>query len=169
MEHFDVVTRPVAALDRANVDTDQIIPKQFLKRIERTGYGEFLFFDWAKARTSRSTGPSSTAPRSSSPARTSAAAPPASTPPWALEDAGFRAIVAPSFADIFRTNCGKIGLLAVTLGEADVRELIERAPAEATVDLERQVVVLPSGREAPFAIDADLRDRLLRAGSTTSA
>ena len=126
MEHFDVVTGPVAALDRANVDTDQIIPKQFLKRIERTGYGQFLFWDWAKDADFPLNRPEfERAPilvaganfgcglvararrRGRSPAR------------------GFRAIIAPSFADIFRSNCGKNGLLTVELPEADVRELID--------------------------------------------
>ena len=81
--------------------------------------------------------------------------------PWALEDAGYRAIIAPSFADIFRSNCGKVGLVCVVLPEADVRELLDAAPAEATVDLERRVVVLPSGREVAFPFDDALRDRIL--------
>src|SRR3954470_18092934 len=157
MDPIKTITGPVSVLDRADVDTDQIIPKQFLKRVERTGFGEFLFYDWAQEpgwdlpsnpilATGRNFGSGSSREHA----------------PWALQDAGFRAIVAPSFADIFRSNCGKIGLLCVTLAEQDVRELIERAPARATVDLEREVVILPSGRPVGFEIDPDLRERLLR-------
>ena len=80
---------------------------------------------------------------------------------WALHDYGFRAVIAPSLGDIFRNNAGKNGLLAITLPEADVRELMQAAPAAATVDLEREVVVLASGREVGFSIEAGLRHRLL--------
>jgi 3-isopropylmalate/(R)-2-methylmalate dehydratase small subunit len=161
MEPFIRVTGAVAALDRANVDTDQIIPKQFLKRIERSG----------SASSCSTTGGAT----SRLPAR-AARVPPRPDPgrgrqlrlgssrehaPWALQDWGYRVIVAPSFADIFRSNCAKIGLLAVQLPEPDVRELIDRAPAVATVDLERQVVTLPSGREASFAIEPHVRENLL--------
>ena len=161
MEHFDGVTGPVAALDRANVDTDQIIPKQFLKRIEKTGYGQFLFWDWAKDdgfplnRPDFERAPilAVGANFGCGSSREHAA--------WALAGRGYRAIIAPSFADIFRSNCGKNGLLTVELPEADVRELIEAAPAAATVDLERRIVTLPSGREVAFAVDEDVRYRLL--------
>ena len=106
----------MSVLDRADVDTDQIIPKQFLKRVERTGFGEFLFYDWAKQpgwdlpanpilATGRNFGCGSSREHA----------------PWALEDYGFQAIVAPSFADIFYSNCTKIGLLPVVLPEEDVR------------------------------------------------
>jgi 3-isopropylmalate/(R)-2-methylmalate dehydratase small subunit len=154
-------TGRIAALDLANVDTDQIIPKQFLKRIERDGFGEFLFWEWRKdaafalnrpdyaGATILAAGPNFGCGSS----REHAA--------WAIEGAGFRAVVAASFGDIFRTNAGKIGLLAVVLPEEDVRELMALAPAEATVDLERQTVTLPSDREVPFAVDPDLRERLL--------
>jgi 3-isopropylmalate/(R)-2-methylmalate dehydratase small subunit len=156
-----VVSGAVAALDRANVDTDQIIPKQFLKRIERTGFGEFLFFDWMKdpdfplhrpefqGAPILATGPNFGSGSSREHA------------PWALQDHGFEAIVAPSFSDIFKQNCAMIGLLAVELPDGDVRELLDAAPAEATVDLERRTVTLPSGREAAFAIADDTRERLL--------
>ena len=161
MKPVRVVTGPVAALDRASVDTDQIIPKQFLKRIERTGYGEFLFDDWMREpdfplrrddfrgapilATGRNFGCGSS--------REHAA--------WALQDFGFQAIVAESFADIFATNCGKNGLLTVELPADAVRELLDRAPAAATVDLEAQRVTLPSGREVAFEVDPGLRERLL--------
>ena len=161
MKPFRSVTARAAVLDRASVDTDQIIPKQFLKRIERTGYGEFLFFDWMKdpdfelrrqaegARillTGRNFGCGSS--------REHAA--------WALQDYGFDVVVAPSFGDIFRSNALKIGLVPITLDEADVRVLMEEAgDGELTVDLERQAVVAPSGREIEFPFDAFARMCLL--------
>jgi 3-isopropylmalate/(R)-2-methylmalate dehydratase small subunit len=161
MQAFTKVTGTVAALDRANVDTDQIIPKQFLKRIQRTGFAEGLFFAWRQDpdfplnRPEFAGAPILVAGKNfgSGSSREHA--------PWALEDAGYRAIIAPSFADIFRSNCGKVGLVCVVLPEADVRELLDAAPAEATVDLERRVVVLPSGREVAFPFDDALRDRIL--------
>ena len=153
MKALRSVTGVAAVLDRPDVDTDQIIPKQFLKRIERTGFGEFLFFDWAKEPgwdlpsnpilvTGRNFGCGSSREHA----------------PWALEDYGFKAIVAPSFADIFYNNCTKIGLLPVVVPEEDVRALMEAG--EATVDLERQVVSF-DGREVSFHIDEDARHRLL--------
>jgi 3-isopropylmalate/(R)-2-methylmalate dehydratase small subunit len=161
MKPVHIVAGRVAALDRANVDTDQIIPKQFLKRIERTGFGEFLFYDWVKQPDFPLNRPEfqgapilAAGPNFGSGSSREHA-------PWALQDYGFDAIIAPSFSDIFKSNCAMIGLLAVELGEEDVRELLDLAPAEATVDLERQMVTLPSGREVPFAIDADIRERLL--------
>jgi 3-isopropylmalate/(R)-2-methylmalate dehydratase small subunit len=161
MKAFRSVTSTAVVLDRPDVDTDQIIPKQFLKRIERTGYGQFLFWDWAKDPDFPLNDPAferapilvAGANFGCGSSREHAA--------WALAGRGFRAIVAPSFADIFRSNCGKNGLLTVELPEADVRELIEAAPATATVDLERQVVTLPSGREVAFAVDEGVRYRLL--------
>jgi 3-isopropylmalate/(R)-2-methylmalate dehydratase small subunit len=152
---------PVAALDRANVDTDQIIPKQFLKRIERTGFGEFLFYDWRREPDFPLNRPEfagapilATGPNFGSGSSREHA-------PWALQDAGYEAIVAESFSDIFTSNCMKIGLLPVRLSAADVRELLDRAPDPAMVDLEACTVTLPSGREAAFEIDADARERLL--------
>jgi 3-isopropylmalate/(R)-2-methylmalate dehydratase small subunit len=153
MEPFRKVSGRVQVLDRADVDTDQIIPKQFLKRIERTGFGEFLFCDWRKEGleleagrpilvTGRNFGCGSSREHAV----------------WALEDFGFRAIVSPSFADIFYANCTKIGVLPVTLPEASVRALMEAE--EATVDLEAQVVSW-EGHEVPFEINAEIRERLL--------
>src|SRR6266540_3113609 len=143
----------VSVLDRSDVDTDQIIPKQFLKRVERTGFGEFLFYDWAKEpgwelppnpilATGRNFGSGSSREHA----------------PWALEDYGFKAIVAPSFADIFYSNCTKIGLLPVPLSEDEVEALMEAEEAE--IDLEGQVVRF-AGREAPFEIDQEIKRRLL--------
>ena len=154
MDPVRKVSGRVQVLDRADVDTDQIIPKQFLKRIERAGFGEFLFHDWRREgleldhgrpilATGRNFGCGSSREHAV----------------WALEDFGFRAIVAPSFADIFYANCSKIGVLAVVLPEDDVRALMQSD--EATVDLERQVVAF-DGREVGFEINPEIRERLLR-------
>ena len=164
MEPVTRVSGRMAPLDRADVDTDQIIPKQFLKRIERTGYGPFLFYDWRKAEdfvldrrehqgaTVLVTGANFGCGSSREHA------------PWAIRDAGFRAIVASSFADIFRANCYKTGLLAVTLPESQVRHLIDLASeapeAEITVDLEAQQVC-GDGFAYRFEIDAFARECLL--------
>ena len=161
MKPVRVVTGRVAALDRANVDTDQIIPKQFLKRIERTGFGEFLFWEWTKdpefplRRPEFQGAPILAAGRNfgSGSSREHAA--------WAIQDHGYEAVIAPSFSDIFKANCDMIGLLAVELDDASVRELLDRAPDEATIDLERCMVTLPSGREVAFAIGDEVRERLL--------
>ncbi|MDX6534529.1 MAG: 3-isopropylmalate/(R)-2-methylmalate dehydratase small subunit [Gaiellales bacterium] len=161
MKPIGVISGKVAALDRANVDTDQIIPKQFLKRIERTGFGEYLFWDWFHEpgfplnRIEFHGAPILAAGRNfgSGSSREHA--------PWALQDYGYEAIIASSFSDIFKSNCSKIGLLPVELPEADVRELIERAPEPATIDLERQTVTLPSGRESRFEIEPGIKQRLL--------
>jgi 3-isopropylmalate/(R)-2-methylmalate dehydratase small subunit len=140
-------------LDRADVDTDQIIPKQFLKRVERTGFGEFLFFDWRnEPGWDLPSNPILAAGRNFGCGSSREHA------PWALEDYGFKAIVAPSFADIFYNNCTKIGLLPVVLPEEDVRAVM--ASGQATVDLERKVVSV-DGREVEFHIDEDARYRLL--------
>jgi 3-isopropylmalate/(R)-2-methylmalate dehydratase small subunit len=153
MEPVTVVSGKVSVLDRADVDTDQIIPKQFLKRIERTGFGEFLFYDWAKE------------PGWDLPRNPILAAGPnfgcgssREHAPWALEDYGFRAVVAPSFADIFFSNCTKIGLVPVILPEADVRALMEAGEGE--VDLEAREVRF-AGRSVPFDIGDETRHRLL--------
>jgi 3-isopropylmalate/(R)-2-methylmalate dehydratase small subunit len=171
MQPFRTLTSIAAPLDRSNVDTDQIIPKQFLKRIERTGYGEFLFFDWRR-----------TADGSPDPdfvlnkarhagakillagknfgcgsSREHAA--------WALNDFGFRCVIAPSFADIFYSNAGKNGILAVTLPEADVALLMERARNNEghtlTVSLEDQTVRDSHGYHARFEVDPFRRECLL--------
>jgi len=173
MRAFTVHTGRVAALPRVNVDTDQIIPKQFLKRVERTGFGEFLFFDW-RYRPDGSPDPGFELNR---PAARGASVLLAGSnfgcgssrehAPWALAEYGFRAIVAPSFADIFYNNCCQNGLLPVRLAEAEIAELFRRADAapegyELTVDLERQRVTDGAGFEATFAIDPYRREMLLR-------
>jgi 3-isopropylmalate/(R)-2-methylmalate dehydratase small subunit len=156
-----VVSGPVAALDRASVDTDQIIPKQFLKRIERTGFGEFLFFDWMKDPAFPLRRPEFAAAPILATGRNFGCGSSREHAAWALQEFGFQAIVAESFGDIFRTNCSKNGLLTIALPAADVRELLDAAPAPATVDLEAQAVTLPSGRAVPFDVDPNVRERLL--------
>ena len=133
MEPVGRIEGRIEVLDRADVDTDQIVPKQFLKRIERTGFGEFLFYDWRREGLELAQGrPILVAGRNfgCGSSREHAV--------WALEDFGFRAVVAPSFADIFYANCTKIGVLPVVLPEHEVRTLMQAD--EAVVDLERQVV-----------------------------
>jgi 3-isopropylmalate/(R)-2-methylmalate dehydratase small subunit len=153
MEPVGVISGGVSALDRADVDTDQIIPKQFLKRVERTGFGEFLFHDWKQE-------PGWDLPANPilAAGRNFGCGSSREHAPWALEDYGFKAIVAPSFADIFYSNCTKIGLLPVILPEDEVSALMQTG--EATVDLDRQVVSF-AGREVPFEIDAEIKRRLL--------
>jgi 3-isopropylmalate/(R)-2-methylmalate dehydratase small subunit len=159
---FTTVTGTVAALDRANVDTDQIIPKQFLKRIERTGFAEGLFFEWRQDPGFPLNRPEFKGAPILAAGKNFGSGSSREHAPWALEDAGFRAIVAPSFADIFRSNCANVGIVCAVLPEADVQELLDSAPAPATVDLERRIVVLPSGREVAFPFeDEALRHRIL--------
>ena len=162
MEPFIRITGTTAPLDRANVDTDQIMPKQFLKRIERTGFGEFLFFDWRNdednfvlERPEFRDAPILVAgPNFGSGSSREHA-------PWGLQDWGYRVVIAQSFADIFRSNCAKIGLLTVELPEAEVRELLDAAPAEITIDLEAKTIVMPDGRTIEFSVDPKTRENLL--------
>jgi 3-isopropylmalate/(R)-2-methylmalate dehydratase small subunit len=153
MEPIRIVQGEVSVLDRADIDTDQIIPKQFLKRIERTGFGEFLFYDWAKedgwelpANPILATGANFGCGSSREHA------------PWALEDYGFKAVVAESFADIFFSNCTKVGLLPVVLPGEEVRALMEAGEAE--IDLEALEVRF-GGRAVPFELEDEIRHRLL--------
>jgi 3-isopropylmalate/(R)-2-methylmalate dehydratase small subunit len=172
MEPFHSHTGRVAALPRANVDTDQIIPKQFLKRIERTGFGVALFHDWRY----RADGTPDPAFELNHPEAAGASVlltganfgcgSSREHAPWALGEYGFRAIVAPSFADIFYGNCCQNGLLPVTLAEAEVAELFRRAGAasdgyEVTVDLERTEVRDAAGFRAEFVIAPYRRAMLL--------
>ena len=165
MEAVTRVEGIVCPLDRADVDTDQIIPKQFLKRIERTGFGEFLFWDWRGEPGFPLDRPEYAGAPILVTGRNFGCGSSREHAPWALEDHGFRAVIAPSFADIFRTNCTKIGLLPVELPEDAVRALLDQAGGEpgstAAVDLERQVVVAADGREFAFEIDPVVRERLL--------
>jgi 3-isopropylmalate/(R)-2-methylmalate dehydratase small subunit len=173
MEPFVVHTGPVAALDRANVDTDPLIPKQFLKRIERTGFGPSLFFDW-RYRPDGSPDPAfelnQPSARDATILLTGANFGCGSSrehAPWALADYGFRAIIAPSFADIFHGNCCQNGLLPVILPEKAVRELFRRHAAATetyvlTVDLMTTLVRDARGFEATFDIAPYRRDMLLQ-------
>jgi 3-isopropylmalate/(R)-2-methylmalate dehydratase small subunit len=156
-----VVSGPVAALDRASVDTDQIIPKQFLKRIERTGFGEFLFYDWMKDPGFPLRRPEFAGAPILATGRDFGCGSSREHAAWAIQEFGFQAVVAESFGDIFTTNASKNGLLTVALPEADVRELLDAVPAEATIDLEAQTVALPSGRTVSFEVDAGVRERIL--------
>ena len=170
MNPFRIHRGRVAPLDRVNVDTDQIIPKQFLKRIERTGFGEFVFYDWRfSADGKKSSDFILDEPRYQGASilvagRNFGCGSSREHAPWAIRDAGFRAIVSPSFADIFLANCYKTGLLAVTLPESQVRHLIDLASedpaAEVSVDLEAQQV-RGEGFAYRFEIDAFARDCLL--------
>jgi 3-isopropylmalate/(R)-2-methylmalate dehydratase small subunit len=171
MDSFRKLTAKAAPLDRTNVDTDQIIPKQFLKRIERTGYGEFLFFDWRRT-SSGDPNPDFVLnePRyrdakiliagknfGCGSSREHAA--------WALSDFGFRCVIAPTFADIFFSNAGKNGILLVKLSEDQVNQLLENGKTisnyELTVSLEDQTVTDDRGFDATFEIDPFRRFCLL--------
>jgi 3-isopropylmalate/(R)-2-methylmalate dehydratase small subunit len=166
MNPVSIITGSIAPLPRANVDTDQIMPKNFLKRVERSGYGEFVFWDWRKDEddfvlerpeyadakvlvTGANFGSGSSREHA----------------PWGLQDWGFEAVVAPSFADIFFNNCTKIGLLPVMLSDKEVQWLIElgesQPEAEITVDLDAQTVTHGAEFEARFEIDPFTKHRLL--------
>ena len=137
MQPINVLTSTAAPLDISNIDTDQIIPKQFLKRIERTGFGEFLFFDWRKDPDFELNRPEAEEARILLAGRNFGCGSSREHAPWALEDYGFDAIVAPSYGDIFRQNSLKIGLLPVQLPAEQVKKLMARADTgeELTVDL----------------------------------
>ncbi len=164
MEPFRTYSGRMAPLDRADVDTDQIIPKQFLKRIERSGFGPFAFYDWRREGDfvldrpeHRGAGILVTGPNFGCGSSREHA-------PWALQDAGYRVVIAPSFADIFQNNCLKIGLLPVQLPEWQVRQLIDiatEAPeTTVSVDLVTGKVTAP-GFEAEFELDDFSRSCLL--------
>jgi 3-isopropylmalate/(R)-2-methylmalate dehydratase small subunit len=162
----------VAALPRANVDTDQIIPKQFLKRIERSGFGPFLFYDW-RYLADGNPNPDFELNREEAQGATLLLAganfgcgSSREHAPWALADYGFRAILAPSFADIFYGNCCQNGLLPVVLPDEAVSELFGRCAAQSgyhlAIDLGSQTVSDAAGFRARFEIDAYRREMLLR-------
>jgi 3-isopropylmalate/(R)-2-methylmalate dehydratase small subunit len=168
---FRTHTGVAAPLERPNVDTDQIIPKQFLKRVERTGFGEFLFYDW-RYNAEGKPDPSFVLnePRYAGASvlvagRNFGCGSSREHAPWALLDYGFRAVVAPSFADIFMNNCMKNGIVPVVLPEAEVAELMRRAGEgedyEVTVDLERCEVRDERGFSARFEMDTFRRQCLL--------
>jgi 3-isopropylmalate/(R)-2-methylmalate dehydratase small subunit len=171
MKPFTKHTGRVVAMDRANVDTDQIIPKQFLKRIERTGFGEFLFWDWARhldgsvnpefeLNKPQAQGASVLVVR-----RNFGCGSSREHAPWALEDWGFRVLIAPSFADIFYNNCFKNGMLPIVLTEEQVDELFQRAakhPGYAlSADLETCTLRDDHGFTAKFEVESFRRQCLL--------
>jgi 3-isopropylmalate/(R)-2-methylmalate dehydratase small subunit len=158
-----VVTGRVAVLDRADVDTDQIIPKQFLKRIERTGYGEFLFFDWMKDPAFELHRDENAGATILFGGRNFGCGSSREHAAWALDDYGFRVVIAPSFGDIFRRNAINTGLAPIVLDPARHTEL-QRALEERNelrVDLERLVMDHPDGLSIPFAFDEHDRETLL--------
>ncbi|HLH24614.1 MAG TPA: 3-isopropylmalate dehydratase small subunit [Chloroflexota bacterium] len=172
MEPFVRRTGVLAVMDRVDVDTDQIIPKQFLKRIERTGYEDALFFDW-RFRPDGSLNPDFELNRPEYQGANALVAgrnfgcgSSREHAPWALHDYGIVTVIAPSFGDIFRNNCYQNGMLPVQLTESQVRELMDRAKArpgcKVTVDLEQQTVTLDDGWSAHFDIDPFRRDCLLK-------
>ena len=171
MDPFVRETGIAVALDRVNVDTDQIIPKQFLKRIERTGFGEFLFNDWRYLEDGTPNpefelnAPSVQGATILVANKNFGCGSSREHAPWALQQYGFRAIIAPSYADIFHNNCFKNGLLPVVLPQEQVEALLSRVGANPgyrlTVDLEHQVVRDDNGFEARFEVDQFRRHCLL--------
>ncbi len=177
MRPFTTVRSNACPIPGDDIDTDQIIPKQYLKRIERTGFGPYAFAEWryeADGTTERPDFPMNRPEHAGAQVmltgRNFGCGSSREHAPWALEDAGFRAIIASSFADIFRSNCGKVGLLCVSLDEKDVQriaELVAADPAvQITVDLESQRVTVPAvgvldGVELDFEVDQHTRHCLI--------
>ena len=170
MQPFQTHTGLVAPLDRSNVDTDQIIPKQFLKRIERTGFGEFLFYDWRYSSAGQKDGsfvlnqPQFAGASILVAGRNFGCGSSREHAVWALADFGFRAVIAPSFADIFANNCGKNGVLTVVLDETKIADLMQRAQSggyELTVDLNACRVSDSRGFSSSFVVDEFTRHCLL--------
>ena len=172
MTPFRQHTGLVAPLDRANVDTDQIIPKQFLKRIERTGFGQFLFYDW-RYNADGALNPSFVLndPRYKGASilvtdKNFGCGSSREHAPWALGEFGFRAIIAPSFADIFANNCFKNGMLPIVLNDDAVRGIMRRAQQEQnyrlTIDLERQTIEDADRLSISFAVSEFQRYCLLQ-------
>ena len=160
MDAIKTVKGGVSALLRDDVDTDQIMPKQFLKRVERTGFGEFLFYDWAKE-------PGWDLPKNPIlvAGRNFGCGSSREHAPWGLEDYGFKAVIAPSFADIFFNNSFKNGFLPIALTELEVDHLFNEVAAhpgyKLTIDLAAQTVTTPAGKSMHFDIDATRRHNLL--------
>ena len=165
MEAVRIIQGTAVPLDRSDVDTDQIIPAEWLKRVERTGFGAGLFASWRDDRSfilndERHAGANVLVAGANFGVGSSR-----EHAVWALQDYGFDAIIAPSFGDIFRTNAGKIGMLAIALPADEVERLMESVDldsgSEMRVDLERRVIVAPDGREVAFDFDETTRDRIL--------
>jgi 3-isopropylmalate/(R)-2-methylmalate dehydratase small subunit len=163
MEPFKTLTALAAPLDRTNVDTDQIIPKQFLKRIERTGYGEFLFFDWRRTASGDAdpnfplNDPRYNGAKILIAGKNFACGSSREHAAWALSDYGFRVVIAPTFADIFFSNAGKNGIVLARLTEQEVATLLQNAKDipnyKLTVSLEDQTVTDDRGFKATFEVD----------------
>jgi 3-isopropylmalate/(R)-2-methylmalate dehydratase small subunit len=173
MQPFTTHSGIVAALPQPNIDTDQIIPKQFLKRIERTGFGEFLFFDW-RYQADGSPNPAFALNAPDAAGASILLAGPnfgcgssREHAPWALGEYGFRAVISTSFADIFSSNCGQNGILAACVTAPVLQELFARAarpgPQRLTLDLERRTVADADGWSAPFTV-GDYHRQMLLAG-----
>jgi 3-isopropylmalate/(R)-2-methylmalate dehydratase small subunit len=156
MNPFTKYTGLVAPLNRANVDTDQIIPKQFLKRIERTGFGEFLFYDWRSDPSFVLNEPRYKGASILVAGKNFGCGSSREHAPWALGEFGFRAILAPSFADIFANNCFKNGMLPIALTDSQIEEIMSRAQQregyELTIDLERQTIEDSHGLSILFVV-----------------
>jgi 3-isopropylmalate/(R)-2-methylmalate dehydratase small subunit len=171
MKAFRSLRGRVAVLDRSDVDTDQIVAKQALSRIDRTGFGKFLFYDWrfdvdGKPRPEfELNSPACAGAKILLAGRNFGCGSSREHAPWALQDYGFEAIIAPSFGDIFRSNCVKIGLLPIVLDAAEVKRLMELVDSdqgsEMTVDLEANTITDPQGRVIPFEFDEFQRHCLL--------
>jgi len=163
MQPFKTITSLAAPLDRANIDTDQIIPKQFLKRIERTGYGDFLFFDWRQTPEGKPVAefvlnnPRYQGAQILVAGKNFGCGSSREHAAWALSDFGFRCVIAPTFADIFFSNAGKNGIVLVRLNEEQINKLLDNAKRidgyQLTVSLEQQKVTDAQGFEASFEID----------------
>ena len=166
MEKFETVKGKAIPLNRADVDTDQIIPAQYLKRIERTGFGQFAFETWRKDPDFVVNNPAYAGAAVLLAGPNFGCGSSREHAPWALQDMGLKVIIAPSFADIFRNNCAKIGLLTVVLPQKDIDHLIARAEelpnAEIVVDLESRTVMTADGAfSRSFDIDENVRHNLL--------
>jgi len=171
MKPISRVEGRVAVLDRPDVDTDQIIPKQFLKRIERTGYGQFAFYDWrfdengAERPGFELNQPQFEGARILLAGRNFGCGSSREHAAWALQDFGYDVVVAPSFGDIFRSNASKIGMVLVELPDAQVKAMMEAVDldrgSEAVVDLEALTVTTPDGKVLPFEFDDSTRHRLM--------
>ena len=164
MQPFTTLTSKVAPLELSNVDTDQIIPKQFLKRIERTGYGDFLFYDWRQQPEFVLNQPQYVGAEILVAGKNFGCGSSREHAAWALNQYGFRSILAPSFADIFHSNAGKNGILLITLPEEQIEQLIHNAGTgnySLTISLLDQSVSDNAGSTTTFSIDPFLRDCLL--------
>ena len=165
MEKFTVLNGLVAPLDRANVDTDQIIPKEYLKSIKRTGYAEGLFAAWRHDPQFMLNRPQYKGATILMARKNFGCGSSREYAPWALMDYGFRCVIAPSFADIFYNNCFENGLLPVTLPDETVKALMAEARGGNhifSVDLESQTVTTPTGEAVTFEIDPGRKEKLIK-------